>query len=268
MNLMDGNRIINYLVETALLGHGLKSIEDDLIISLWPEDVTLAWVENGEIIIGNISEFIPARKQSKNWERLDGMAVLKNEYKGKNAFLTASGTMAVARKINCPVVVTAGIGGIGDIKSEQLSYDLPALSEMGITLVATSPKDMLDIPGTLNWLHENRVFTYGFNTGVCNGYICVLEPSKLDKEISDNDLDNIPLGCNLILNPIPQERRLKDLTLLEGAISAGKNAENKGEYYHPAANAYFDKSSNGLSSIIQLEALVSNIKIAKKIILS
>ena len=105
--------------------------------------------------------------------------------------------MAVAKKINCNIVVTAGIGGIGDIKTEKLSYDLPALSKMGITLVATSPKDMLDIPGTFDYLHENGVNTYGYNRQDCNGYIFVLEPVKLKKRISEADLSNIPAGCNL-----------------------------------------------------------------------
>ena len=267
MNLTDGNKKLNYLVETALLGHGLQSVDDDLIMSLWTDDAMLAWVEKGEIRIGSITEFIPSRKQSDNWERLDGKAIINGEYKDKNAFLTASATMAVAREIQCPVVVTAGIGGIGDIKSEPLSYDLPALAEMKTILVATSPKDMLDITKTLVWLHENGVNTYGYNTEVCNGYIFVLEPRELDKKITEIDLKNISRGCTLILNPIPEDKRLENLELLQMGISAGKNAENIGSYYHPAANSYFDKSSNGLSSVIQLEALMSNINIAKKIIL-
>ncbi|QRN86392.1 pseudouridine-5'-phosphate glycosidase [Clostridia bacterium] len=267
MNLTDGNKTINFLVETALLGHGLVSIEDDLIISLFPKDAQLAWIENGEIKIDTISKFILARKQYDLWKRFDGEAVLKHDYKGENAFLTASGTMAVAQKMNCQVVVTAGIGGIGDIKEEQCSYDLPALSEMGITLVATSPKDMLDIRGTLNWLHENQVHTYGFNTEVCTGYIFELEPIYLEKEITEADLMNIIPGCNLILNPILPDKRLNDATLLEGGIDAGKKAENIGEAYHPAANAFFDRSSKGYSSLIQLKALIENINIAKNITL-
>ncbi|HAE61338.1 MAG TPA: hypothetical protein DCG38_03250, partial [Eubacteriaceae bacterium] len=106
---------MNFLVETALLGHGLLSVDNDLILSLWPDEVLLAWVENGKVKIGHISEFIPSRKNSKDWERLDGLAVKSKKYDNKNAFLTASGTMAVAKDVNCPVVVTAGIGGIGDI---------------------------------------------------------------------------------------------------------------------------------------------------------
>lgn len=256
---------MNYLVETALLGHGLLSVDDSLILSLISDDVRLAWVESGNIKIGNISEFIYARKDSKNWDRLDGLNIKRKEYANKNAFLTASGTMAVAKDINCPVVVSAGIGGIGDIKAERFCYDLTALAEMEITLVATSPKDMLDIPGTLNWLHDNGVKTYGYNTINCNGYIFTLEPIRLCSKITENDLKTIQHGCNLILNPIPEEKRLKDKSILQGGIIAGKKAEEVGEYYHPAANAYFDRASSGLSSRIQLEALISNINIAKKI---
>lgn len=262
---MDGNKKIGYLVETALLGHGLYSIEDNKIMSVWPQNAMLTWIENGEIKIGEIPEFIHSRSKSNEWLRLDGLSIEKNDFKNKNAFLTASGTMVVARKMKCSIVVTAGIGGIGEIKSEQLSYDLPALSKMGITLVATSPKDMLDLPKTFEWLHDNDVNTYGFNTKFCNGYLFKLEPYELGKKISEDNLKDIGSGYNLILNPIPESKRLKDLSLLDRCISCGKNAEDKGEYYHPAVNACFDKLSNGLSSLIQLESLISNINIAKKI---
>ncbi len=67
------------------------------------------------------------------------------------------------------------------------------------------------------------------------------------------------------MNPIPEERRLQDLSLLENAIKAGEEAESQGSIYHPAANACFDKLSLGLSSKIQLESLISNIEVAKSI---
>lgn len=265
MNLMDGNKQYKFLVETALLGHGLKSIEDDFITSLWPKDVNLAWVEKGKIMIGSIFDFILSKKENKNWERLDGEGVLENNYKDKNAFLTASGTMALAKKISCPLVVSCGIGGIGDIKDEQISYDLPALAEMEVSLLATSVKDMLDIEGSLSWLHENGVKTYGYDTRECTGYVFILPASDLKNKVSEDDLKSIPKGYNLILNPIPEEKRFKDLAILKQAILAGKTAEDRGEYYHPAANEYIDKATKGLSSIIQLESLISNINIAKEI---
>ncbi|NLW41298.1 MAG: hypothetical protein GXY96_10330 [Tissierellia bacterium] len=64
MNLMDGSKL-NFLVETALLGHGLVSVKDEEILSLWPEGVKLAWVEEGRVRVGTIEDFIPARKEAE-----------------------------------------------------------------------------------------------------------------------------------------------------------------------------------------------------------
>ncbi|NMB07415.1 MAG: hypothetical protein GX981_03365 [Tissierellia bacterium] len=265
MNSMGGNKPKNYIVETALLGQGLISIEDEKILSVWPKDALLAWIQKGKIKIGTIEEFIPARRESNNWQRLDGITVKNKRQDDVNAYLTASGTMVVAKAIGCPMVVSAGIGGIGDIKDEKLCYDLPALSKLGITLVATSPKDMLDIPGTLNWLNNHEVRVLGYNTNICNGYILVQEATELRGQINSQNANKLEYGNNLILNPIPEKNRLQDLSLLKEAIKAGKEAENQGGIYHPAANACFDRLSLGLSSKIQLESLISNIEVAKLI---
>lgn len=58
-------------------------------------------------------------------------------------------------------------------------------------------------------------------------------------------------------------RKMKCSIVVTAGI--GGIAEDKGGYYHPAVNTCFDRLSNGLSSLIQLESLISNINIAKKI---
>ncbi|SKC89794.1 pseudouridine-5'-phosphate glycosidase [Maledivibacter halophilus] len=265
MNSMAGNNKKNYLVETALLGHGLISVKSDDIISQWPKGAVLAWIEGGQPKIGNIEEFLLAKESINNWKRFDGLKLKEKFNKNTNAYLTASGTMVIAKKTGYPVVVTAGIGGIGDIKAERLCYDLPALSQLGITLVATSPKDMLDIPATLSWLKDNGVKIFGVNTKYCNGYIMKLDDYKLSVNLSYEDLNKMPYGCNLILNPIKEEKRLKNKYFLDEAIKSGKKAELEGTHYHPVANACFDRLSLGLSSKIQFDALISNIEIAELI---
>lgn len=257
---------MEYLVETALLGHGLISIENNEILSIWPKGAMLAWVEKGKIRIGTIEEFLPAREESNSWKRLDGLTIKRELGKDINAFLTASATMVVAKEINCPIVITAGMGGIGDIKEEKLCYDLPALTELGITLIATSPKDMLNISATLDWLYDHGVEILGFNTDICNGYIAVDDSHKLSGKLNSKDMKNLEYGSKLILNPIPEEKRIKDSSLLERAIESGKKAEKNKEDYHPAANACFDRLSSGLSSRIQLESLIQNIEVGKLII--
>ena len=53
--------------------------------------------------------------------------------------------------------------------------------------------------------------------------------------------------------------------MLQEALKEGVAAEERGESFHPAVNAALDRLSNGVSSMIQLRALVQNINLALKI---
>lgn len=259
------NKPERYLVETALVGHGLVSIKDEEILSVWPKEAMLSWIENGKIKIGNIEEFIPIRSKSEYYPRIDGSKVKLDLEGDMNGCLTASGTVEVAKAIGAPVVVTAGLGGIGDINAETLCYDLPSLAKSKTTLIATSPKDMLDIKESLDWLYKHKVNILGFETDICNGYILKLKPYKLKGKLSYDNANKLEYGCNLVLNPILEEKRIEEDFLLEEAIKCGKQAEENGEDYHSAANLCFDRLSQGVSSQIQLESLISNIKLAQLI---
>lgn len=72
-------------------------------------------------------------------------------------------------------------------------------------------------------------------------------------------------GGLLILNPIPEEERVQDRSILADAVKAGKQAEAEGRYYHPAANGEIDWRTAGYSSRIQLESLQQNILLAERI---
>ncbi|MGI6120081.1 MAG: pseudouridine-5'-phosphate glycosidase [Desulfosporosinus sp.] len=258
----------SYIVETALLGQGLVSVSNNQIKEQWPDDALVTWLQRGHIVLGSIMEFLhyqdQNRDQNKSWRRLDGLTLYEGIKEGVDGFLTASATMAVARDLKYPIVVSAGIGGIGDIIEERLCYDLPALAETEITLVATSPKDMLDIPGTLGWLHKNGVKTFGVGTEYCDGYVFVGQKTQLMQALNHEELVLVR-GHNLILNPIPHEKRLQNFDYLREATKAGKLAEQNGDHYHPAANRRLDELSQGWSSIIQLDSLIANIAVARNI---
>ena len=255
----------SFIVETALLGQGLVSVSINQIKKLWPDDALVSWLQRGRIVLGSIAKFLDYRDQTESWLRLDGLTVYEGMKKGGNGFLTASATMAIAQDLGCPIVVSAGIGGIGDIVEERLCYDLPALAKTEITLVATSPKDMLDIPGTVGWLHKNGVRTFGVSTEYCDGYMFVGAKAKLMQALSHDELGLIVRGHNLILNPIPHGKRLQNSKYLGEAIKAGKLAEQNGKHYHPAANRRLDELSQGWSSTIQLDSLIANIAVARNI---
>lgn len=254
-----------FIVETALLGQGLVSVTSKQILDRWPSDALVAWLQKGRIIIGPIEEFLHYKEQAKSWRRLNGLTLYEGIKEGVDGFLTASAAIAVARNMGCQVVVSAGIGGIGDIIEERLCYDLPALAKTEITLVATSPKDMLDIPSTIGWLHNNGVKTFGVDTEFCDGYVFVGQKTRLIQALSHDELGSLAKGHNLILKPIPHEKRLKNPEYLREAIKAGKLAEQNNEHYHPAANRRLDELSQGRSSIIQLESLIANLAVARNI---
>ena len=66
----------------------------------------------------------------------------------------------------------------------------------------------------------------------------------------------------LILNGIPESARISELSLLAEGIAAGHRAEREGKYFHPAANAAFDRLTGGRSSEIQLDSIIANARLA------
>jgi pseudouridine-5'-phosphate glycosidase len=244
-----------FLVETALLTHGLKSIDNETLLELWPwEHKCIAWVDKGEVIIGDIKEFISFRDRAEKLIRIDRDIFMESCNKGISGALTASGTMMAAKERGIQIAVTAGMGGIGDIVGEELCADLPAIATMNVTLIATSPKDVIDIEGTIEWLLKHDVSIWGRDTDTIDGFMLTTKPIKLTGKYRGQSLGE----KTLLLNPISNEIRLKDLTIIEKAKKAGKEAEKMGEYYHPAANAIIDTLSLGKSSELQLKSLIDN----------
>lgn len=253
-----------FLVETCLLTHGLVSVTDDMLLEHWPEDMDcIVWVDCGQVCIGNMHEFIPFRRREAELCRID-CNTLENAVKnGISGALTASGTMRVCQELGIGMAVTCGMGGLCDIIGEELCPDLPALEQIPVSLISTGPKDMLDVGGTIRWLQEHDVQVLGVDDDHYTGYIFCSTDVPLSGVLKSERPK--PAGKLLILNPIPESDRIQDLTLLSKGIEVAKEAEKKGQYYHPAANAAFDRLSNGWSSVIQMKSLIANTKLADQL---
>lgn len=256
--------MIPFLIESALLTHGLVSISQEELARRWPRELdAIAWVDGGKVVIGTMEEFLPFRARASELCRIDCDRLPSALSEGISGALTASGTMAVCRQRGIPLAVTCGMGGIGDIQGEELCPDLPALRDIPVALIATSPKDMLDIPGTLAWLIAEGVQVLGVGTDRCTGYIFSSADAPLSGAFAGDSLPGSrPL---LLLNRIPEQRRISDLSLLSQGIAAGKQAEAEGRAYHPAANAAFDRLTGGLSSQIQLDSIIANGLLARRL---
>jgi pseudouridine-5'-phosphate glycosidase len=273
-------------IETALLGQGLPSISNQEMLELWtsnsssptylPDDsiprmeqqlrnsddveTHLIWMEKGNLIQGDLTRFL-AERMTPGMRRIDGMHLAAAQEKGESGFLTASAVM----RLSPPgaLTVTAGMGGI---RNANQSDDLFCLTTLPVFLVASSPKDVLDLTKTIQYLFRHGTQISGWQNAQCDGFLFhhppVTVPTlKLSPEVS---IRRPNLGC-LILNPIPASKRFQDRKLLQKALSAGIEAEKQGESFHPAVNGNLDRLSGGLSSKIQLQALVQNINLANYI---
>ena len=108
---------MEYLVESALLTHGLKSVSNETIKKEWQDPgKKITWIDHGEIRIGDIDEFLEFRSRASAYPRIDCDLLEKALAEKQSGALTASGTMAVCVKMGIPVAITCGMGGIGDIK--------------------------------------------------------------------------------------------------------------------------------------------------------
>lgn len=252
---------MEHLVETALLTHGLKSVTNEAIRCIWTDKTeNIVWISEGKIVIGSIDQYLDFRTETDKLIRIDCGTLEHALEEGLSGALTASGTMAVCRKYGIPLAVTCGMGGIGDIRGEELCPDLPALIEIPVALISAGPKDMLDRQSTIAWLMEHGVTVLGTGRDYCTGYIFTGEKVRLQGVYEK--------GCRaplLIINEIPESRRISDREILKDAVREGKRAEQAGKYYHPAVNGRIDELTDGYSSEIQLRALLSNAQLAKTI---
>ncbi|MEL7566776.1 MAG: pseudouridine-5'-phosphate glycosidase [Dehalobacterium sp.] len=248
------------LAETALLTHGLTTISNEKLLEQFPRKFSwLVWVDQGKITMGNIDAYLSFRDKAEDLKRIDYHMLekaCKNELSGA---LTASGTMAVAEKCDVPLVVTAGMGGIDTFETSRISNDLTALVSLPVSLIATSPKDMLNLSATINWLKNHGIKVLGNGRDVCDGFIFSGETVKL----SGNYAGTIPAkGGLLVLNCIAPDRRFTDKKILAQAITKGEEARGAGYLFHPAVNKALDELTAGRSGEMQFQSFVDNIYLA------
>ncbi|MDD2251856.1 MAG: pseudouridine-5'-phosphate glycosidase [Dehalococcoidales bacterium] len=261
---MDGDNP-GFLVESALLSHGLVSVSDEAMLCAWPfSEKIIVWVEEGSIQIGTMEQFLHFRSTAHSANRIDCNFLPTAVSQGATGALTASGTMAVCQRMGIRFAVTCGIGGICDIEAEKLCPDLPALAKILVTLISAGPKDMVDVPATFKWLAEHEVTVCSVNQTRYTGYIFKSTNVPV-QQVEFEDIVLKPREHLLIVNSIPDENKIKDLAILQAGVAAGKKAEAEGKYYHPAASAEFDRLTGGLSSKIQLDAMIKNVEIAQKL---
>jgi hypothetical protein len=240
------------ITETCLIGHGIPSVSNDELIERWPSSVPLGMILNGKIELLSMAEFVPFRGQALpryNYFMLDNIPA------GTYAFLTASGAMKAAELSGLRWALSGGLGGIHpELRKDTVCPDLYALGNSSVKLLAIAFKDMVDYEATFAQLRIQGSY-YRFLDSFVPGYIFKLK--------SDLYVDMSPAGdCEggLYLREIPAEKRIQDLELLSRGVAFGNEAVRAGKPFHPEVNGFFDRETDGYSSHIQFEALLSNIE--------
>lgn len=100
---------------------------------------------------------LPVRKISR---RDFGTAIAQTAY----GATTVAGTMIVAHRAGIKVFATGGIGGVHRGTADDISADLPELSQTPVAVVCAGAKSILDLPRTLEWLETFGVPVIGYGT--------------------------------------------------------------------------------------------------------
>lgn len=171
----------NYLVETALMTHGVSSLSNKEIMDIWNHDNSnFVWLSNGKLSIGTLPEFLRFKDNNTINFRISSENYLSAKEKHLTGALTASGTMCACEDLNLQFAVSAGIGGISHIKEELICPDLYKILSSQVTLIATSFKDMMDRESTFKWLKNRNINVYDKNRNISTGFMFNLEEIKLN----------------------------------------------------------------------------------------
>ena len=255
--------MVGYLAESALLTHGLRSISEEELIRMWPQDsASIAWMEDGRLRVGGIEDFCRFRKKAQDFDRVNYQNYEYYASNGKSGALTASGTMKACEGLGIALAVTCGMGGLMEGQEPKECHDLQALANSPVSLLAVSQKDMFDLGRTIKAMEEAGITILGYHSDVCDGYLFEGEKVK----ISGCWREEAPSKNTLFLRSIQTEERIADKEILSQAFQYGQEQKIQGRAFHPAVNAKIDELTEGYSSRIQLRALIENIAWAEELI--
>ena len=250
-----------FIIESALLTHGLKSISSERLKQELDKKWKIAWLDHRQTIVGNVDEFCEFRERAADYGRVNYFNYDQAVRAGRSGALTASGAMRVCEDRKIPLVVTCGIGGLVPDQCAEKCNDLRALMQSKVSMLATSFKDMFDFLYSVEQAEKSGVRVCVSDETLPGGYVFLPEDGY---HAILPEIDSCQPHA-LCLNPIPAEKRIQDRGILEEAVIYGKKQEKQGCYFHPAVNAKIDELTGGRSSEIQLESLIANAHFAEDI---
>lgn len=190
---------------------------------------------------------------------------------------TVAATMIVAHKVGIKVFATGGIGGVHHGSDNDVSADLPELSQTPVVVVCAGAKSILDLPRTLEWLETFGVPVLGYGTREFPAFYThesgltltdsVNSVSEAAQVIAAQWGFGLTSGV-LVAVPIPEADALEPShvdSLIQKALRAADEQGVKGKEITPFLLSHLVDISDGETLQANLALLRNNAKIAAQI---
>ena len=271
---------------STIISHGMpypKNVETARLVEKTVRDngavpATIGIID-GEIVVGMSDEELEAfgkRKGIAKVSKRDLPIVIAKKAYGAT---TVSATMLIAAMAGIPIFATGGIGGVhrGAEKSWDVSRDLRALGEVGVTVVCSGAKAILDIPKTLEYLEtegvtvlSNRAKTFAnfYSVSSSDPVDAVFDTPEEAASIIKAKMDLGLSGGILISNPVPEEFALPHDyidSIVEQAVREAEEQGIRGKDSTPFLLKRIVELTGGKSLEANIHLVVNNAKIGAKI---
>jgi pseudouridylate synthase len=198
---------------------------------------------------------------------------------GRDGATTVAATAALAHAAGVAVFATGGLGGVhrGARESWDVSADLGALSRLGVLVVCSGVKSILDVAATLEVLETASVPVLGYGTDAFPGFyrrdagLPVAWRVDTPWQVAAVWRAHSALGSGagmVLAQPVPAADELAadvhDRLLAEGlALLAERGITGKD--VTPALLAHFHEGSGGTSLATNLALVVANAELAARV---
>ncbi len=198
---------------------------------------------------------------------------------GRDGATTVAATATLAQVAGVAVFATGGLGGVhrGARETWDVSADLGALGRVGVLVVCSGVKSILDVAATLEVLETASVPVLGYGTDVFPGFYRrdtgVPVPWRVDTPAQVADVwrahSGLGSGAGMVVaQPVPAADELAadvhDRLLAEGLAMLVERGIT-GKDVTPALLAHFHEGSGGASLATNLALVLANAALAAQV---
>lgn len=191
-----------------------------------------------------------------------------------NCATTVATTSFIAHRAGIKVFATGGIGGVHRGESNDVSADLPELTQTPIVVVCSGAKIVLDLPATREWLETNGVCVLGFGCDELPAFysrksnLFVDERVETASEVAEivKARDELKMPNAILLTvPVPAEFEIETFELeniLSESLRLADEKNIRGKEITPFLLSQMSEKSAGKTLAANIALLENNARVA------